>query len=1563
MSESLPETTARLLAKVLHAGIAEDVFRFGVLARRLPSFDPFILCRELAPDLAEQRCLLALIGFVDTTLAMFPGVATMVEQAVEWRNNDQITVPVLVFVNPLHMPEKIHSLELLEPFEDTDLRQAVCREGLRSQPQNKLIWSVLLRRDVARFLPLVASQVISYYALLQGGTAIGDALSSLGLIPDPALTRIMDNREQFINRIKLNRIHVQWLLALEQQENRALARAIQGNKHQQTFSIIQEYIQQPSSAILERLTLDAVDALFKARRPEKLSMTALETKNLSGAEAPSNKDVEPLPLDLLVLDRTTQHTIDQRPEIKELIDEEINWFREDPSSDQRPVRNDVHERPKTAIADGQEVTIAHPIEKQDIHPLEDGMRLWVQIDRWGGIVRTSDDHASLENIRSLPQLVLDAAALAYTPFNPFIAKQNDTSGQSLLSMFSALEQFIDEDDVGDNHLAQLLTTFGSLRHKLAAYRTLFLYRPVVATASDEIFEQIAAYIETFERLLNRLRHIYPAAVDLFDTIEQATSQLLALDVVIIDRPGHEAALLTTLHPLYLWQWLELARRMRANTEPLSLAEQRLLQERVKHLPALLNTLQLHPSMLLTPRHIDEPRLVLAGSITVSTSQIMVGVPYYQPIARQGISLDGFQEFKELLIQFLALYPPSRIGLFITLVDPPALRPILSACATLYNRGVEPLLHGVRIQVYRTRPQVFAYDTWQTEDNDILALYRDHPRWTFSIHPQYISYTDIVNQIQKSGTPHITLLCDPSESVVQPILRTSQGAPSPFDIPIHLTYDSFSDRVRLTPAPGGGLFDIYAGIRNALTGELNRRTLGVGHTYVVSADDLDKLVDLCTWLMVIDRPNGTLEMPTTAQRIAWNSFETRTRTIYTRDQERWRNHFIDHRLDPGIIDQYIDDTLAVVPNGLLTTISTPPLSEHETTHQALRPNAFEQLQGIMSLVYWYRAEQDSIALVDISTSAFTDWFGSVSARPQLATLLLVARLKKDQVLFDLVAMQAYQDPDLPLPSLAEAQPYLQHLSICARTLEQLFAPATETTLIGPIRRELLRAHLSMAIFAPTHHKTNTQPEERGRNKSKWASAINALFTGYTPQIHLSVIRVALQSTARPDSQSLGSDRFHQYPASIITLPGIARLASISRSLSNGKDGQVEQGQSPIGESGVSLDDQITTPTFVDSDTEQRTEESVSQEVSLISSMPKPKDIEEQAEQLRRALVEYGIAVAGIDIERTQIGPRIIRYWVRLQPPAGRLAEVQKYATDLARELGSKSVPLIDNIPGEKYIGIDLAREQPEIVPLMPALQQLPQNQPSSLLITMGVDAAGNGVQADLVRLPHLLVAGSTGSGKTMFLLGLITSLIWQHQAAELELLLVDPKQTDFVMFERLPHLREGRVFYEPSEAIEALQLITGTELDRRTKLLREAGCPNNLEYNRRHPNKRLSWITIIIDEFADIMITLSRTRREEFERQIGRLAAIGRSKGIHLVIATQRPTTDIITGTLKANIPGRVSFRLPSGTDSRTILDRTGAENLLGNGDMLALLDGAFQRLQGYYAPFDEIERLLTTTTH
>ncbi|MBC7228427.1 MAG: DNA translocase FtsK [Thermoflexales bacterium] len=351
-------------------------------------------------------------------------------------------------------------------------------------------------------------------------------------------------------------------------------------------------------------------------------------------------------------------------------------------------------------------------------------------------------------------------------------------------------------------------------------------------------------------------------------------------------------------------------------------------------------------------------------------------------------------------------------------------------------------------------------------------------------------------------------------------------------------------------------------------------------------------------------------------------------------------------------------------------------------------------------------------------------------------------------------------------------------------------------------------------------------------------------------------------------------------------------------------------------------------------------------------------EQQARNLNRALRDYGIQVYPVRPEDADLGPRVVRFKVRLRP-GEKLSRLQAIAADLQRELALLAPPLIDNVRGTNFVGIDLPRPEPEVLPLLPALAELPPAPVGQLPFLVGKTPAGKTVIADLADLPHLLVAGSTGSGKTIFLYGLVVSLLHNHGPRTLSILVIDPKQTDFVYFEGLPHLLGGQVIIEPRAAIAWLDHLATKTLSERSEQLRVAHCRDLHDYNARHPDAPLPPIVVVIDEYADLAQVLERPDREEFERRLVRLAQRARNVGIHLVIATQRPSADIVTSNLKANLPARIAFRLPSHHDSMTILDQPGAENLLGKGDMLFRSSEGIERLQGFYIKPTELTEFLS----
>lgn len=360
-------------------------------------------------------------------------------------------------------------------------------------------------------------------------------------------------------------------------------------------------------------------------------------------------------------------------------------------------------------------------------------------------------------------------------------------------------------------------------------------------------------------------------------------------------------------------------------------------------------------------------------------------------------------------------------------------------------------------------------------------------------------------------------------------------------------------------------------------------------------------------------------------------------------------------------------------------------------------------------------------------------------------------------------------------------------------------------------------------------------------------------------------------------------------------------------------------------------------------------------------PEQQWIREKARELERALRRRNIQVQPVDAALADVGPSIVRFKLRLSGNE-TLRKIQGAAEDLARDLALSSTPIIDNVLRTNFVGVDVARERPQLIALRPLLDALGAPGIAELPIIIGVSPDGSLLTDDLSTFPHLLVAGATGSGKSVFLRSLLLSLITCYPPGRLELLIVDPKQTDFSFFEGLPYLRGEKVFTQPAEAQAALLELVRSEMPRRQQLMRGRSL-NIKEFNRRYPDEALIPIVALIDEYAQLMSILNKKDAEVFERDLMSLAAVSRAAGIHLVLATQRPSADVVTSTLKANLDARIAFKVASGVNSRVVLDAPGAENLLGKGDLLFRRpSGEILRLQAPFMSEEEMQAYLRHLT-
>jgi S-DNA-T family DNA segregation ATPase FtsK/SpoIIIE len=347
----------------------------------------------------------------------------------------------------------------------------------------------------------------------------------------------------------------------------------------------------------------------------------------------------------------------------------------------------------------------------------------------------------------------------------------------------------------------------------------------------------------------------------------------------------------------------------------------------------------------------------------------------------------------------------------------------------------------------------------------------------------------------------------------------------------------------------------------------------------------------------------------------------------------------------------------------------------------------------------------------------------------------------------------------------------------------------------------------------------------------------------------------------------------------------------------------------------------------------------------------------ARKLEATLESFGVRAKVLDVAR---GPAVTRY--ELQPDVGvKVSRIVSLTDDIALALAARDIRMEAPIPGKSAIGIEVPNNEVSIVTLREVLEtQAFQEAPNKLTVAFGRDISGQPIVGNLAKMPHLLVAGATGSGKSVCINGIITSILYKAKPDEVKFLMIDPKMVELNVYNGIPHLL-APVVTDPRRASLALKKIV-VEMEKRYEKFSKSATRNIEGYNALmmsgdNPDGVLPYIVVLVDELADLMMVAAG----DVEDSITRLAQMARAAGIHLIIATQRPSVDVITGVIKANIPSRIAFGVSSQVDSRTILDMVGAEKLLGRGDMLFLPMGSSKpiRVQGAFLSDSEVEAVVS----
>ena len=359
------------------------------------------------------------------------------------------------------------------------------------------------------------------------------------------------------------------------------------------------------------------------------------------------------------------------------------------------------------------------------------------------------------------------------------------------------------------------------------------------------------------------------------------------------------------------------------------------------------------------------------------------------------------------------------------------------------------------------------------------------------------------------------------------------------------------------------------------------------------------------------------------------------------------------------------------------------------------------------------------------------------------------------------------------------------------------------------------------------------------------------------------------------------------------------------------------------------------------------------LSLLESSidkPMPGDLRANANIIKRTLESFGVPV---EMGEINIGPKVTRY--TLKPAEGvKLTRITALSSDLALALAANAIRIEAPIPGKSLVGIEVPNKTASTVHLGSMLSYTDFTAGGPLVFPIGRDVTGEPIYGNIEKLPHLLVAGTTGSGKSIFIHSVILPLLYKNSPEQLKMIFIDPKRVELSMYEGIPHLI-APVITEGKKSIAVFRWAI-SEMDRRYEIFMKAGARDLKSYNKNNKDDQLPYVVIVIDEMADLMATFGR----EIEGYIVRLAQMARATGIHLVLATQRPSVNVVTGLIKANIQARVALQVASQIDSRTILDMAGAEKLLGKGDMLFISNDYSKpkRIQACFVSEEEIREVV-----
>lgn len=1341
----------------------------------------------------------------------------------------------------------------------------------------------------------------------------------LGLLADKNIVSKNPDKDDFVSRIKRNHAIIERISNLEQAERQSITNYYaKASVNRDIPRLILSYYKTKNIELLKKMDLEDVESCLKA----------VKEKPASPTKSPKTPVIKPTALAAqLVFDGNIDKIDDVLEQIEQGVDDRTNTKKSE--------RIDVD-------YDGSKVQVkAEPLTEKVADQLTTD-------DDMGGIIH-ADVESPDEAIKNLEQYEFVLIKKSYLD-----DIRND------LRRISALL-------ADGEQISEYLDKFLKARDTVVPYRKRLQDAPMLQVLVK--YTEFEEYIRAYERLLVVINEEFPKIWGVAASNAKAIiNAVMSLDYVFVVGESKLHAMPTPLHPLYLWKYVELAKEI-LSSKGVSAIEDGCLSEddkafiirKAEDIPDPL-------SVMLLPVTVTEQTaafLPLAGRIGL--------LPVYSNVPQVNQSESGIDTLKQAIVRYICLYPHAGMMLRLCFIDPPSVEIIVSMLKAL-NADKEFNISGIEVTIFRTKE---VPGNWiEIDDNSMnegmLGKYKGKRSLNFKLKiiNKRRSYNQILSEISKEQ--HLIAIFDPNEVKIETAQNSRQIHIHPLCVPKIYKYNPLNEEVEIRPASEGGIFTIYSSIIE----KLNEHPSTFSHTSTffrtpLKRDTYDNLLKQSDWLVILDQSlkNWDISLRAASEKLFYRENDYRSVGIYSANCNKFvrgydtlvkqLGNFIPR--DSGI-KGVIEAIRNINDDGLLSIVS-------HTSNKIFDEKHGKGSLGTAIAAIHYKRENPDAILVGLDTQLAQEWLSD----------------REEGELPDLVAINLHDDRTATV-NIVEVKTYannsnafeiregkisghaVQQVTVLEKLIYEMFGATERITTVS--RREILREQVFECLF-----HANIEATE----KLKYCDELNALFAGeFKVSVKKNIAFVDFENPASSIVEYKGDEGFEGNHYSLTTI-GSDEIQSILADVAFATitaEGPADDVLTNINEHEVdthSLPEEQEGTKKLEAKNVDGTESNCHDESSPEMSMPntsvpkvsepdpeKRKKIEEKCSKLNRVLKDYGIRAEPIDINMVQEASRFTRFPVKLKS-GETVNSLNRYKNDIGIQLEANGEILIEHMKGTSYISVDIPfADSGKSISLMEHLNLLDSSK-GHLDVIAGQTPDGKFEILDIAGTPHMLIAGTTGSGKTIFLQSMLVSLLHQFSADDMELLIVDPKQTDFIFFEGLPHLYGGKVVIDAEEALEMLQRINTVDKEKRTALLRSCRSKDIDSYNQKNPDKKMKRLVVVIDEYSDLIQAAEMNgTRKDFEKNLLMLLQRVRNLGIHLIIATQRPSAQIVTGALKAVIPFRVSFRLPSHTDSQTILDMPGAENLLGKGDMLMVTESDTKRMQGLFVSELELEKFIET---